>query len=276
MSPTTSAPPFDLSLGLEDTHVLITGGNGYLGRAVAAAFLAANARVTIVDLPSVPKVFPSSPSDPATQRLNFHPADISSPAAVDAAFTGAEARFGPVACCVALAGLDLSVLPQTASLADAEPDDWRRVWDVNVHGTFVTCRRWLRGVRATVERGEELRNVSVVIVGSVSGRFGEEGMAAYAAGKVSEASAERAVSPPLRSGGRPLTASRRRCSTACSRASRSTRRGSTHVRESTPWRRGRSTRSGSGRRSRSTGRGFGGGSARRRECYAVPGWGGGC
>ena len=33
------APPFDLSLGLEDTKVLVTGGCGLIGRVVVDAFL---------------------------------------------------------------------------------------------------------------------------------------------------------------------------------------------------------------------------------------------
>lgn len=42
---TSMAESFDLSLGLEGTHVLVTGGNGLIGRVVVKAFLAAGATV---------------------------------------------------------------------------------------------------------------------------------------------------------------------------------------------------------------------------------------
>ena len=63
---------------------------------------------------------------------------------------------------------------------------WQRVFDVNINGTFVTCQRWLRSIRKAASNSQEaarLQNVSLVIMGSESGRFGVPTMAAYAAGK---------------------------------------------------------------------------------------------
>jgi len=151
------------------------------GRVVARAFLAAGCYVSIIDLSDQ---HPLELVD--NENLIFISADITDVLRVDAAFSHAESKFGPVQTCIALASLDLSVLPQSDSLADMDAELWRRVFDVNIHGTFATCQRWLRGIRAAVAdpaKVGKLRNVSLVMMGSESGRFGVRTMAAYAAGK---------------------------------------------------------------------------------------------
>ncbi|KEF51254.1 uncharacterized protein A1O9_12604 [Exophiala aquamarina CBS 119918] len=58
--------------------------------------------------------------------------------------------------------------------------DWRRVLDVNVDGTFLTCREWLRGIR---DYATQEKNLSAVVFGSEAGRFGVPHCAPYAASK---------------------------------------------------------------------------------------------
>lgn len=172
--------PFDIGLGLHDTHVLVTGGCGLIGRVVVHAFLAAGARVTIVDLDV------DYPFDLNNSNLLYTIADITNIEQMDKAFADAEKKFGPVETCIALASLDLSVLQQSESLADMDPRTWQRVFDVNINGTFMTCQRWLRSIRSAAsdtQQASKLRNVSLIIIGSESGRFGVRTMAAYAAGK---------------------------------------------------------------------------------------------
>jgi NAD(P)-dependent dehydrogenase (short-subunit alcohol dehydrogenase family) len=175
-----SSTPFNLDLGLRESHVLVTGGCGLIGKVVVQAFLAAGARVTILDLTD------NCPFDQNDENILYYKADIINADQMDAAFAKAEDRFGAVQTCVALASLDLSVLHPTESLADMEPKHWQRVLGVNVNGTFMTCQRWLRSVRQAAsdsKKASELRNVSLVIVGSEAGRFGVRTMAAYSAGK---------------------------------------------------------------------------------------------
>jgi NAD(P)-dependent dehydrogenase (short-subunit alcohol dehydrogenase family) len=97
----------------------------------------------------------------------------------------ASATFDAVACCIALAALDLSVLPHHESLADMDVEQWRRTQQVNIEGTFLTARTWLRHLRehSQVSKKAELKNVGLIIVGSESGHFGERGNADYASGK---------------------------------------------------------------------------------------------
>ena len=164
----------DLSLGLEETHVLVTGGAGYIGTATVSALLSAGARVTSLD------------TNPAKltlthERLLSLEADITSEDGLIGAFEQAAKKFGVVQCCVAVASLDLSILPHHGSLSDMSLMQWRNTFRVNVEGTFLTARTWLRGIRDHAET--KMANVSLIIVGSESGWFGERGNPDYASGK---------------------------------------------------------------------------------------------
>ncbi|MCJ1358632.1 MAG: hypothetical protein MMC33_008632 [Icmadophila ericetorum] len=176
----------DLSLGLEGTHVLVTGAAGYIGSATVLAFLSAGANVTALDIrpDALAELHDKFPKD-SNAHLATIRCDITDESALEYAFVSAKELHGPVACCIALASLDLSVLEHHDSLMDMPLEQWQRTFKVNVEGTFLTARTWLRGLKmCKLEgRGEGLRNVGLVIVGSESGTFGERGNADYAAGK---------------------------------------------------------------------------------------------
>ena len=164
----------DLGLDFTHTHVLITGGAGYIGSSTVSAFLQLNAYVTVLDID------PSKLSIVHPNLLTLE-ADISAEVSVEGAFATATTKFGIPTVCIAMAGLDLSVLPHHESLVDMPLEQWQRTFRTNVEGTFLTARAWLRGIKA--HRDEELRNVSLVIVGSESGTFGERMNADYASSK---------------------------------------------------------------------------------------------
>lgn len=133
----------DLSLGLGNTHVLITGGSGFIGSATVTAFLSAGALVTSLDL--------KPPSSGASSKFRHVSCDITSESELEEAFIAASKEFGPVACCVALAGLDLSFIQHHQSLTSMSVEQWRRTHRVNVEGTFLTARTWLRGIKSYQE-----------------------------------------------------------------------------------------------------------------------------
>lgn len=168
----------DLSLNLENTHILITGGSGFIGATTVTALVSAGAKVTSLDL--------RAPSNPP-QSPNFQHifCNISSEWDLTNAFATSAEKFGPVSCCIALASLDFSVLPHHESLADMDVEQWRHTHRINVEGTFLTTRTWLRALRdySKTDKKQELRNVGLIIIGSESGHFGERGNADYAAGK---------------------------------------------------------------------------------------------
>jgi len=171
----------DLSFHLEGTHVLITGGAGHIGRATVNAFLSVGANVTSLDIATSPPPPKTATSD---NFLETH-TDISSQQSVETAWKQAVAKFGPVETCVALAALDLSVLPHFTTAADLPLEQFRRTLEVNVLGTFATAQQWLRGLRERKSNPiqKKLRNVSLIIIGSESGHWGERGNADYSTSK---------------------------------------------------------------------------------------------
>jgi NAD(P)-dependent dehydrogenase (short-subunit alcohol dehydrogenase family) len=164
----------DLSLGFEGTHVVVTGGAGYIGTAVVQAFLSAGATVSAFDISEEKMGL-------RHERLHWKVADITSESSLEAAFREAHARHGVVSTCIALAGLDLSYLPQHASLCDMPLSQWQRTHRTNAEGTFLTARTWLRNIRSHAD--PSTRNVSLVIIGSEAGTFGVTGNADYGSSK---------------------------------------------------------------------------------------------
>jgi NAD(P)-dependent dehydrogenase (short-subunit alcohol dehydrogenase family) len=165
-----------LSLNLEHTHVLITGGAGYIGSATVLAFLAAGATVTALDI--VDDKIAAFPKHP---NLHWAHVDITSESALEAAFAAAVHSRGVIAVCVALASIDYSYLPHHDSLADMPLEQWQRTMRVNVEGTFLTARSWLRQLRSHATPAT--RNVSLVIIGSEAAEMGVRVNADYSAGK---------------------------------------------------------------------------------------------
>jgi NAD(P)-dependent dehydrogenase (short-subunit alcohol dehydrogenase family) len=141
-----------------------------------AAFLSAGAYVTALDL-----------STAKLDNLGTHAnlfkvtADITDEPQLESAFADAQAKHGVVACCIALASLDLHVLKHYQSIADMETENLRRTLQVNVEGTFLTARAWLRNIKSLAT--PDTKNVSLILVGSESGHFGERGNPDYAASK---------------------------------------------------------------------------------------------
>ncbi|MDQ4129293.1 MAG: SDR family oxidoreductase [Actinomycetota bacterium] len=86
------------------------------------------------------------------------PTDVTDPAACEALVSRALERFGSVDVLVANAGLGLY-----GSIPDGNPEDWRRMFEVNVLGVLYATRA---AVRHMLERGSG----DVVIVSSLAGR----------------------------------------------------------------------------------------------------------
>ncbi len=86
------------------------------------------------------------------------PTNVTDPAACEGLVSRAVERFGSVDVLVANAGLGLY-----GSIPDGDPEDWRRMFEVNVLGVLYTTRA---AVRHMLERGAG----DVVIVSSLSGR----------------------------------------------------------------------------------------------------------
>lgn len=131
---------------------LITGGVSGLGKAAAIRLEADGVQVITLDV-----------SDGADLVV-----DVTDAAAVQAA---AE-QVGPVDILVNSAG----IVGPNAPLWEIPFDGWQRTFDVNVGGTFHTCRAFVPGMR---ERGWG----RIINLASMAGKDGNPNMAPYSASK---------------------------------------------------------------------------------------------
>jgi 3-oxoacyl-[acyl-carrier protein] reductase len=140
--------------------VLVTGGNRGIGLAIARRFAADGDGVTI-----------TSRSGEAVPGLTVATCDVRDAAAVDAAFTTAEAAHGPVEVLVANAGITRDQL-----LALMSEDDFAGVLDTNLTGAYRVAKRAVRGMI-------RMRRGRIIFISSVVGLLGSGGQANYAASK---------------------------------------------------------------------------------------------
>ena len=63
-------------------------------------------------------------------------------------------------------------------------DTWEKTYAINVRGTFLTIKYFLKSVETfQLQTGEDMKNVAVVVTGSECGVFGQAGHVEYASGK---------------------------------------------------------------------------------------------
>ncbi|KAI1628038.1 glucose 1-dehydrogenase [Exophiala viscosa] len=168
-------------LGLEDLHVFITGARGGIGSAAVKEFLALGCRVTGFDKRSIDASELCSTEDQQSRFFTTQ-GDLTSEPSIAEAFKSSTTKFGPVHILVANAG----ITDETAHPPIWEIDTalWDKVNGNNVRGTFLTVKHFLLSVKQSQEaQGRELDNVAIVITGSETGKFGQEGHAEYASGK---------------------------------------------------------------------------------------------
>jgi 3-oxoacyl-[acyl-carrier protein] reductase len=152
----------------EQRVVLVTGGSGGLGRAIVGALAAEGATVAFTwasDETRAREVVAEAPGSHA------YPLDLRDPRAPGELVGRIEGDLGPIDGLVNNAGLRSDVL-----LAFTSDEEWQRVLDVNLGGTFRCCRAVVPGMVAR-------RRGAIVNVASLSARLGLAGQTAYAASK---------------------------------------------------------------------------------------------
>jgi NAD(P)-dependent dehydrogenase (short-subunit alcohol dehydrogenase family) len=142
-------------LGLEDQRVVVAGGAGSFGAAIADAFREHGATVAVIDV----------------QPGEHIQADLRDPEAARAAMGQAEAQLG---------GLDVFVhsvgINRRKAIEEYSDADWDDIVGVNLTSAFHTARAALPGMR---DRGHG----RVVFFSSVAGRSGHKHHGPYAATK---------------------------------------------------------------------------------------------
>jgi len=146
---------------------LVTGASRGIGAAIAARLAADGHRVALLgrDPAALAAVAGSLPSSLVV------PADVTDPAAVEAAVARVEGEWGPVEVLVSNAGTGFA-----APLVDTTDGDWARMLELNLTAPFRLVRRVLP---AMTERGWG----RIVVVASVVAKRGESQVAAYTAAK---------------------------------------------------------------------------------------------
>jgi NAD(P)-dependent dehydrogenase (short-subunit alcohol dehydrogenase family) len=118
---------------------VVTGGARGLGYAMAEALAAAGADLALLDrLDTVGDAADQLQSASGRRCIGVN-VDVTSEASVAAAFDSVAERLGIADVLVNSAGITLGT-----PLLETVPEDWRRVLDVNVTGTFVTSREFAR------------------------------------------------------------------------------------------------------------------------------------
>ena len=120
---------------LAGRRFVVTGAASGIGRATAELFLAAGARVALLDR--------REPAPLAVDGASRHLADISDAASVQTAVADAARALGGIDGLVNAAGIGNSDLAEDIAL-----DDWQRLLDVNLTGTFLMSRACLPHLRA--------------------------------------------------------------------------------------------------------------------------------
>src|SRR5215471_11072311 len=152
---------------LAGRHALVTGGSRGIGRAIAVAMTQAGAAVTVVGREAATLTETVAQGD----AKDFVAADVTDATALGAGIAKAAARHGPIDILIANAGG-----AESAPFAKADPQLFRRMFELNVMGSVHAIRAVLDGM--TVRRFGR-----IVAVASTAGLKGYAYVSAYCAAK---------------------------------------------------------------------------------------------
>lgn len=139
---------------------VITGGSRGIGFTLANALAAQGARIGLIDVLE-------DVADSAQKIVDTHGvtaagvvADVTDAAALDAAFDTLAHAVGTADILVTSAGITL-----WGDSVDVTPEEWQRVLDINLNGTFFACQSFGRRLLA------EKRPGSAILVSSMSAQI---------------------------------------------------------------------------------------------------------
>lgn len=155
-----------MSASFQGRTVVVTGGSGGIGTAIAAAFASEGARVVSADLAAQDE----EPAEAA--HVTHRQLDVTSEASWEALLDFVEARMGGLDVLVNNAGIYTPNVP----FEDMPLDLWQRHFAVNSDGTFLGCKHAIRRMR-------ERREGAIVNIGSGLSITANPTGAAYSASK---------------------------------------------------------------------------------------------
>jgi NAD(P)-dependent dehydrogenase (short-subunit alcohol dehydrogenase family) len=181
----SSAEHFEM--GITGQVVMITGAAGTLGKAVAAAFADAGAKLVLVDLHAahLEAAF-GAESDTKLPLV----ADLRDRKAIDSALAAAKKKFGPVQIVCNIAG-GFNMGPAVHETTD---EFWHHLMDLNAGSVFNVARAVVPDMLAAGFG-------KIVNIGAMGGVTGKGNMAAYSASKSVVARLTESLSAELREHG---------------------------------------------------------------------------
>jgi NAD(P)-dependent dehydrogenase (short-subunit alcohol dehydrogenase family) len=157
------------AIDLHNQIAVVTGGAQGIGFAIAQRLIASGARVSLWDLNAEVLALAVANLGPAASSKQV---DITDLAGLERVHAEVEAELGPISILVNSAG----VAGQNATLEDYDPDEWRRVVEINLNGTFYVNKVAIPSMKA--------RNYGrIVNISSVAGKEGNPNLSAYSAAK---------------------------------------------------------------------------------------------
>ena len=156
-------------IDLNGQVAVVTGGAQGIGFAIAHRLIASGARVSLWDLNGAALGQALAALGPnASSKV----VDITDLAGLQDAHAQVEAEVGPVSILVNSAGIAGS----NTSLEDYDPEEWRRVVEINLNGTFYVNKVVIPSMKA--------HNYGrIVNISSVAGKEGNPNLSAYSAAK---------------------------------------------------------------------------------------------
>jgi len=150
--------------------VIITGGAGGIGRALARCFGAVGAKVALVDLPSSPLSSAREELESAGIEALAVPCDITDTVQVETAMEAVRGAFGSIDVLINNAGI-----VHRSAFAETRPEVFRRVMEVNLFGALHCTQACMDDLIAA--RG------LIIAVSSIAGLAPLYGRSGYAASK---------------------------------------------------------------------------------------------
>ena len=148
---------------------VVTGGAQGLGFAIAKRLIASGARVSLWDRDATMLAQAQAALGAAASIAIV---DITDLPGLVAAHAAVEADLGRVSILVNSAG----IAGTNATLEDYDPDEWRRVVEVNLNGTFYVNKVVIASMKAA-------NYGRIVNISSVAGKEGNPNLSAYSAAK---------------------------------------------------------------------------------------------
>jgi NAD(P)-dependent dehydrogenase (short-subunit alcohol dehydrogenase family) len=157
-----AAQPFRL----DGRHALVTGGASGIGEATVKELVRAGAFVWIADI-NIAAAEALAQSAGSAKALHL---DVTSPGSIAVAFASLDR-------------LDILVnnagIGYVGSIETTEPDDFDRLFNVNVRGVYLVTRAFLPLLLASRPEGSENAHGAIVNIGSVAGLVGIKQRFAY-------------------------------------------------------------------------------------------------